>query len=467
MTRRQMFSGLLTLALFLALAAEASSHSLRLRAEFGEDDYDDLVIGVPYDKVGAHHPGTVAVFYGSSYPGLSGVNGLWDQNASGAWNGAEDGDEFGKALAAGDFDGDGYYDLAVGVPHEDFENPWSFGNAGAVTILYGAASGVTSRSQLFYQNLLTDAATGDRYGSALAAGDFNGDGYDDLAVGVPGEDSLVAIDIGAVNIVYGRAIGLGSTGKQQWHQDVPGILNSAEPGDEFGSALATGDFNGDRYADLAIGIPGEDSEAGAVSVLYGGPLRLTEVGNEFWQQKIGNSDAAEAGDRLGWALAAGNFDGDRYTDLAIGVPYEDIEGIVVKFNAGAVDVVYGSASGLYNKHGWWFHQDLLDLTDTAEGGDTFGWALAAGDFDGNGCDDLAVGVPHEDIGAWPGNNGLVNVVYGTVNGLGTGGPPDQMWWQGAPDIAGSPSENDRFGWALVTIPAMQRIYLPLIQRSSS
>jgi hypothetical protein len=311
------------------------------------------------------------------------------------------------------------------------------------------------------------AAAGDLFGSALAAGDFNNDGYDDLAVGVPGEDSLVAIDIGAVNIVYGRAIGLGSTGKQQWHQDVPDILNSAEAGDEFGSALATGDFNGDRYADLAIGIPGEDSEAGAVSVLYGGPLRLTEVGNEFWQQKIGNSDAAEAGDRLGWALAAGDFDGDRYADLAIGVPYEDIEGSVVKFNAGAVDVVYGSASGLYNKHGWWFHQDLLDLTDTAEGGDTFGWALAAGDFDDNGCDDLAVGVPHEDIGAWPGNNGLVNVVYGTVNGLGAGGRPDQMWWQGAPDIAGSPSENDRFGWALVTIPARQRIYLPLIQRDSS
>jgi hypothetical protein len=169
------------------------------------------------------------------------------------------------------------------------------------------------------------------------------------------------------------------------------------------------------------------------------------------------------GDRFGSSLAAGNFDRDRYDDLAIGVPYEDVGTTV---NAGAVDVVYGSASGLYNKHGWWFHQDLLDLTDTAEFGDAFGWALAAGDFDGNGCDDLAVGVPYEDIGPWPGDNGLVNVVYGATGGLGSGGPPDQMWWQGGANVSGSPSENDRFGWALVAIPRDYRVYLPLIQRDS-
>ena len=92
---------------------------------------------------------------------------------------------------------------------------------------------------------------------AAVQGDFNGDGFADLAVGAPGED-LGSPDAGAVNVLYGSAAGLTSAGNQFWHQNSPGIAERADAGDLFGSALAAGDFNGDGFDDLAIGVPAED-----------------------------------------------------------------------------------------------------------------------------------------------------------------------------------------------------------------
>jgi hypothetical protein len=532
MNRQWMLVGVLTAGLLLTQAAGTSSLSPRLPAYGTADRYEDLVIGVPNDKFDEERPGAVAAVYGGPSPGLTGGNTLWTQHPLLPDN-DDDGDLWGKALAAGDFDGDGWYDLAVGAPREDL---WSISNVGAVDILYGSAAGWPTRFQLFHQNLLTDAEDGDQYGWAVAAGDFDGDGYDDLAVGVPEEDiggkagagqvdvyygtpsgptggagrqeldqdilgvnwgigggdnfgwalatgdfdrdgyddlavgvpeedSLVALDIGVVNIVYGTGAGLKSMRAQQWHQNAGDILDGADPGDQFGKALVTGDFNRDGYADLAVGVPYEDkgttADAGAVSVLYGSDSGLTDTGNQFFQQRIGNSDNAEKDDRLGWALAAGDFDGDRFADLAIGAHYEDVG---AKVNAGAVSVLYGASSGLYSKHDRWFHQDLLDTYDGADAGDWFGFALTAGDFDGNGCDDLAVGVPLEDIGAWPDDNGLVNVVFGSTYGLGL---VDQEWWQGKANVAGDANENDQFGWALASIPTRKYpVHLPLVLRGA-
>src|SRR5262245_23043242 len=75
--------------------------------------------------------------------------------------------------------------------------------------------------------------------------DFNGDGFSDLAVGVPGEKIGTAVVAGAVNVIYGSPGGLDSVNSQFWHQDVPGILDTAEPADVFGQALTAADFNND------------------------------------------------------------------------------------------------------------------------------------------------------------------------------------------------------------------------------
>src|SRR5262249_17876769 len=148
----------------------------------------------------------------------------------------------GKASA--DFNGDGYDDLAVGVPSEAVGN---VEQAGAVNIIFGGPSGLSAAgNQLLDQEtpgVLGNAQEGDSFGDALAAGDFDGDGYDDLAVGVPNEARNSAAHAGIVQIFYGSGGGLRTSKQMLFSQDSPGILGAAEKDDLFGWALAAGDFN--------------------------------------------------------------------------------------------------------------------------------------------------------------------------------------------------------------------------------
>lgn len=137
-----------------------------------------------------------------------------------------------------------------------------------------------------------------------AAGDFNGDGFDDLAIGVPAEDLGAVTGAGAVSVLLGSATGLTDVGNQLWTQDSAGILDAAETDDQFGDALAVGDFNGDGFADLAVGVHFEDvgaaALAGAVNVLLGSAAGLASGGTQFWSQdSTGVQDTAELNDNFG------------------------------------------------------------------------------------------------------------------------------------------------------------------------
>lgn len=100
------------------------------------------------------------------------------------------------------------------------------------------------------------------------------------------------------------------------------------------------DFDNDGSADLAVGVPVENENAGAVNVLYGTGGGLTGAGGQLFTQVAGNP---EAGDSFGWELAAGDFDSDGFADLAAGAPFEAVGSAE---GAGAVSVLYGSAGGL-------------------------------------------------------------------------------------------------------------------------
>jgi hypothetical protein len=428
-----------------------AAEELGALVSFDADNYADLAIGVPYEDVGTIvDAGAVNVIYGTASSGLSASGDqIWDQDIDGVVDLCEASDIFGTALAVGDFDGDGYVDLAVGVPYEDVG---SVTNAGAVHILYGASGGLTAiGDQLWYQDssgIEGAAEDSDWFGNALAVGDFDGDGYEDLAIGVSGEDVGTLDSAGAVNIIYGSSGGLTATGDQIWDQDSTGILGTSEALDRFGYSLAASDFDGDGYDDLAVGVVHESvgtvSNAGAVNVIYGSAGGLTEAGNWwFHQDTTGILDVCETDDVFGWALTAGDFDGDGYADLAVGVSGEDYGG---KNDVGAVNVVYGSAGGLTDVGDEFWTQDTSGMANAAEDGDRFGRVLTAGDFNGDGKDDLAVGIPYEDNGSTL-DTGAVHIIYGSAGG---GLTSTGNWWflQNSAGILDSAEQYDYFGRAL-------------------
>jgi hypothetical protein len=118
-----------------------------------------------------------------------------------------------------DFNADGFVDQAVGAP---FEDAGAAVDAGAVSVLYGSAGGLAAAgSQAFWQGTggaAGTAETGDHFGAALAAGDFDNDGFVDLAVGAEGEDISTEQDGGAVSVLYGSAGGLIGAGSQAFWQ---------------------------------------------------------------------------------------------------------------------------------------------------------------------------------------------------------------------------------------------------------
>src|SRR5207248_1814733 len=140
--------------------------------------------------------------------------------------------------------------------------------------------------------------TGNHFGFCTQPGDFNADGYDDLAIGIELQEIGTQPNAGAVEVLYGSPTGLQATGTggpddQLWSQDSPGVEDKAENGDLFGRSLGAGDYNGDGYGDLVVGSYDEKiasiPEAGAVNVLYGSAAGLQATGtggpdDQFWFQ---------------------------------------------------------------------------------------------------------------------------------------------------------------------------------------
>ena len=270
-------------------------------------------------------------------------------------------------------------------------------------------------------------------------GDFNGDGRDDLAVGVVGEDLGGASNAGAVNVLYGGPGGLSATGDQFWRQNSTGVLGASEKDDSFGYALAAGDFNGDGRDDLAVGVPDEDiggvATVGAVNVLYGGAGGLSATGNQLWHQDSpGVLDTAEpaTGSARPWPRATSMA--TAVTIWRSGVP-QTSRG---RLCAGAVNVLYGGSGGLSATGNQFWSQDSPGVLDAAEPLDVFGGSLAAGDINGDGRDDLAVGVFSEDLGS-VGDAGAVNVLYGGAGGLSATG--NQFWTRTAPASSTPPRSS--------------------------
>jgi hypothetical protein len=279
----------------------------------------------------------------------------------------------------------------------------------------------------------------DLFGSALATGDFNGDGADDLATGVP-YDQNQGLQSGSVVVRYG-ADGQGLSGGTTL------LREEVAAAEYFGLALAAGDFDGDSFDDLAVGIPyeevlwddGETYRLGAVRVYYGASEGLRGDAYEVLDELAVDADVNQVciDGNFGGALVRGNFDGDPYDDLAIGVPYGCESGVVL--GSGSIYVAHGRAQGLLPFLGYRISQDSFGIYDDAESGDAFGTALAAADFNGDGFDDVAIGIPGEN-----GSSGAIEIVMGSQFGLIFAN--SAFWLPGA--LGETPEAGDQLGSSL-------------------
>ncbi|MBK9387579.1 MAG: FG-GAP repeat protein [Planctomycetes bacterium] len=325
---------------------------------------------------------------------LSGIGGAELQR----FTGSNIDDRFGHAVAgAGDVDGDGVPDIVVGAPDAD-----SGGTESGLIRVFSGRSYAEIRT-------IDGQTPNDFFGRAVDGGhDANGDGFDDLLVGAPGE-----FGTGTAYAISGR------DGATIWRWNGDAI------GDEFGGSVAfAGDVDGDGYADAAIGAHLNDSggtDSGRVRVFSG------RTGSELY-----TVDGSTFDDRFGFCVrAAGDVDRDGIPDLIVGAPIE--------FGVGTVYLLAGRTGAV-----------LRRLTGD-DLGDRFGHAVSAlGDLDLDGYADYVVGAPEDDNnGAQSGSvrvfSGRLGLELRTWNGAAA---DDQFGF----DVAGVDVDDDGFADIVAGVP---------------
>ncbi|GAA2782867.1 hypothetical protein GCM10010521_71880 [Streptomyces rameus] len=360
--------------------------------DFNGDGLADVAIGNPSESINANLAvGMVTILYGkrqSPYLGLI-PNGLAqiDQGVPGIPGDNEAGDRFGASLAVGDFDADGFADLAIGAPGEAIG---STQRAGAVTVLFGSGNGITaSRSAGLSQDtsgVPGTPETGDKFGWSVAAGDVTGDAKDDLVVSAPGEAvSGVSDAWGGVVVVPGSPGGVNAAATSSIS------VQDTHTQDHL-RTVAVGRFHGGNNADVLVFADRESGApqySGALVVARGGsggisPSRVQTIS----QSSPGIPGTPEENDFFGGSLAVGDLDGDGYADLATGSLREN--------NTGTVTLLRGGSAGLLSAPGATFDENAAVIGAGAQVGEGFGYGLRILDVTGDGRPELLVTAPWED-----------------------------------------------------------------------
>lgn len=284
-----------------AVIATASGSSIAAAGDINGDGFADMIVGSIAYSGQAANEGQVRVYLGGVDGLTLGADALDPTNQANA--------RFGSSLAsAGDFNGDGFSDIAVGADGWDGQ----FADEGRVYIYLGSAEGLTLGSFIDPTN---QASAG--FGSSISgAGDVNGDGYADLLVGAPAWSDTV-VSRGRAYVFRGAADGVLT-------ETLAFVASPVDQvGAQFGSSVTgAGDVNGDGYSDIVVGVIGFDPtdlnvDAGEAILYLGGLAGLdTEVGG------IGVPGGLAAGAQFGYSLAyASDVNGDGVSDVIGGAPF--------------------------------------------------------------------------------------------------------------------------------------------------
>jgi len=441
-------------------ASETLAKTVKVRPvpyDVNGDGYADTVIGAPGENLGDDtDTGQLHVLYGSA-TGTTGTNSkAYHQDSEGVPGSNEDGDQFGYANAGGDFNGDGYGDIAVSAP---FENIGSARDVGEVFVFYGSATGLRTTGVGGIYPAESGNADG-FFGLALSVGDFDGDGVDDLAAGAPG-------NYGRVYVYRGSPSGLSSTNFHRMTPDGCGVPGDGGSYALFGFTLSSGDINGDARDDLAIGSPyaaaGKQWSTGSVIVVYDAAPDWCSHDNaqEFYKEASGVPGGAgtfdpskgDDTDAFGWQVVLADFDGDGDADLATAAPGAPVTGTdgKRKADAGTVTVLYSSGTKIATTGAVQVNQATSGMPGGPGSNDFLGSTLAAGDTNLDGKAELAVYSPGDDY---------VTVIPGATGGLAFG--KAKGWTQDSGGIPGGTESGDGWGGSLRFGDVKGNGYLALI-----